>query len=371
MQGIFANTDESTKEQGMAQDNPGQIQEDDITAVIGRFHAWNTAKVPVELPRTPNGVSKLQPITYEEALAAHRGYRTPPPEPVKSVFATESNLKSAVNSGKGLKTMMAAGLPPGPASRAEGTSKPISALNARSHTREKKVSVAVSECVVPTKASGVEQIKKVRTRSRGQLTEPVSAAIGKSKADGVRSSQVVPTSKSVIAKGRKKVLAADVPAPTQTFRNAFEKRMAADLSEEGNAQQYVTRGKSAEISQAWTIETVALATGNPGHGGPQGKTIAMKLRMSPGEHAQIKAGADEAGVTLAAYMRQCTLDVRVLRELLTRTIHDLKSAPNQSIAKVALRTSRESTAPPAASEPLSLMSAFKKIWTRKRLVMSA
>jgi len=160
------------------------------------------------------------------------------------------------------------------------------------------------------------------------------------------------------------------PVAPQAFRNVFEKRMAADLIEESKAQ-HVTRGKSSELSQAWTIEAVGLTTGNPEHGGGQAKTIAMKLRMSPGEHAQIKAGADEAGITLAAYMRQCTLDVRVLRELLTRTIHDLKSAPNQSVAKVALRTVNEPAAPLAASEPLSLMSALRKIWTRKRLVISA
>jgi len=368
----------SIKEQGMAQSNPGQIQEDDITAVIGRFHAWNTGQVPVELPQPPDGVSRLQPITYEEALAAHRGNRTQFPKPVKSVLALERKLNSKESSGKDQRSGTAPGLTGNSLSHADSDSRPMSALHVQAQTQDKKVSVATGKSVLPAKRlgnAGAEQIakpvKRARTRSRGQLAKPVSVGIAKSKEVGARSVsalvQVAPASKPSIPKDRKKVMVSAGQVAPQTFQKVFEKRMAADLTEEGNDQKYVTRGKSSEISQAWTIETVGLASANPGRVNAQGKTIAMKLRMSPGEHAQIKAGADEAGVTLAAYMRQCTLDVRVLRELLMRTIQDLKSPT----ATVASRTLKEPLVALAASEPLSFMSALKKIWTRKRLVMTA
>lgn len=41
----------------------------------------------------------------------------------------------------------------------------------------------------------------------------------------------------------------------------------------------------------------------------------------------MKADAAEAGVTLAAYMRQCTLDVHVLRALLNQNAGEPKTNP--------------------------------------------
>jgi hypothetical protein len=72
------------------------------------------------------------------------------------------------------------------------------------------------------------------------------------------------------------------------------------------------------------------------------KFIAMKLRISAEEHATIQAGASEAGVTIADYMRQCTLDVQVLRTLLNQTISDHNLASMASSSQNRVDPSRAS-----------------------------
>ena len=95
----------------------------------------------------------------------------------------------------------------------------------------------------------------------------------------------------------------------------------------------------------------------------QARSVSLKLKISAGEHATIKAGASEAGLPLAAYMRQCTLDVEVLRKLLKQTISDIRAFEASASQPLLAAPARE-PAPVRPSRP-GLFKRLRNAWLDK------
>ena len=56
------------------------------------------------------------------------------------------------------------------------------------------------------------------------------------------------------------------------------------------------------------------------------KTASITIRMSEAECAQLRKRADEAGLSISAYLRSCTFEAESLRTLVKETMAQLKSA---------------------------------------------
>lgn len=84
------------------------------------------------------------------------------------------------------------------------------------------------------------------------------------------------------------------------------------------------------------------------------KRASITIRLSEAEGAQIRQRAAEAGLTVSAYLRSCTLEVENLRAQVKQTLAELRQAtplPRQ-------------TAPTAPEEPLDISPAhsWRRFW---------
>ena len=58
------------------------------------------------------------------------------------------------------------------------------------------------------------------------------------------------------------------------------------------------------------------------------KKASITIRMSEPECAQVRRRAAEAGLTISAYLRSCTLEVETLRTQVKQTVAQLRSSPS-------------------------------------------
>jgi len=77
------------------------------------------------------------------------------------------------------------------------------------------------------------------------------------------------------------------------------------------------------------------------------KGASVTIRMSKAECAQLHRRAAEAGLTVSAYLRSCTFEAESLREMVKKTLAQLRSATSE--AKLA--SSELAKCKPAAAEP--------------------
>lgn len=77
------------------------------------------------------------------------------------------------------------------------------------------------------------------------------------------------------------------------------------------------------------------------------KSASITLRLSNEECAQLHQRAAEAGLTVSAYLRFCTLEVESLRAQVKEALAELRS------------TSQKEQAPPAATRPSRLRKLFR------------
>ena len=71
------------------------------------------------------------------------------------------------------------------------------------------------------------------------------------------------------------------------------------------------------------------APAEPGAGCRKLKTASITLRLSEPECAQVRQRAEEAGLTVSAYLRSCALEVESLRAQVKETLAQLRSSPAQ------------------------------------------
>jgi hypothetical protein len=60
------------------------------------------------------------------------------------------------------------------------------------------------------------------------------------------------------------------------------------------------------------------------------KCASITIRMSKAESLQLRKRADEAGLTISAYLRSCTFEAESLRALVKNTLAELRSTSNQA-----------------------------------------
>lgn len=63
---------------------------------------------------------------------------------------------------------------------------------------------------------------------------------------------------------------------------------------------------------------------------PPPKTASITIRLSEPECAQLRRRATEAGLTISAYLRSCTLEVENLRSQVKQTLADLRSSTSEA-----------------------------------------
>jgi predicted DNA binding CopG/RHH family protein len=88
------------------------------------------------------------------------------------------------------------------------------------------------------------------------------------------------------------------------------------------------------------------------------KEASVTIRMSKAECAQLHKRAAEAGLTVSAYLRSCTLEAESLREMVKETLAQLRMATNK--AKPAISAN---SAPPSTSRFQKLAGCLGGIFT--------
>ena len=330
----------------MALLQPHRAKEDDITSVLGRFKAWN-AGLDARQEEQVEPFTGLQEISYEEALA-DLGKRRVIARPAA---APQVDLAAALSADRDTVSFSVAGQRQASVPAVSTASEPLP------HREERPAPRPVNAAPAMPKAAGApptapaaapvferraqklpQETRQTETRStqpassakdvvsaRRKIAAPAPVVRAKTAA-AVRVSKSSVPQKSA-AKGT--VVAKGSPAPavvrqgaarasSPTFKAVLEERLASEN------KQPKSRSTARSMEDAANRTSIV--------GWVPARSVALKLRITPGEHAAIKAGASEAGLPLAAYMRQCTLDVEVLRKLLKQTIADVRTfegVPNQ------------------------------------------
>lgn len=169
------------------------------------------------------------------------------------------------------------------------------ALHATSFRRMTSQAAVTPEAATATEGASVAAAAKPASESRiGQAAAPAASAAGAEGA-GVE---------------RKKRKRRAIPAAT-----------AAAC---GSQTPALSRTPAVKPSFAGVVEQrVAIATGEPA---VQGRSVALSVRLTPNECALVKARAAEAQTSVSAYMRQCALEVDMLRDHVESALAELRAA---------------------------------------------
>lgn len=77
----------------------------------------------------------------------------------------------------------------------------------------------------------------------------------------------------------------------------------------------------------------------------------LTVRFTSHEHALVQARAAEAKTSVSSYLRQCALEVELLRKHVEAALAEVQSAKEASFAERPQLTASRETAPPAMTEP--------------------
>ena len=344
----------------MALTQPRPSKEEDISAVLGRFKAWNTG-IDAQLEAESKEFTGLEEISYEEALGDLGRRRVL----ARTETSRQVDLSTAIMAARDTPSISAESQLH--AAQTKANSAPV----ASSHAADKVSSSSVAETVA---AAAILPTFSTGRRAEETVSKQVKSASPK-KATTVRASSGHPKKVNVTAlaasskslpqrrTSRPKALAASKgvsntvnaqlttsPRPQPTFKAVLEDRLAADrkLGSPRSAAKTVVRIAAGNHAKSSMVPWV------------QSQAVSLKVRISAGEHVTIKAGASEAGLPLAAYMRQCTLDVEVLRKLLKQTIADIRTF-EPSDAQTLLAAPAPNKVPPTPSRP-GLLKRLKNAW---------
>ena len=341
----------------MALVQPRQPKEDDITAVLGRFKAWNTG---LDAHRAPESevFTGLEEISYEEALGdmrrlLPRPISTPPVDLAAALdvakdtvsFSSKSQQKATQARTDGAYESLPQKVESTGAVSAAASALTASSSSARRDLEQNAEAFVGQQAALPVqKKANVRSTSGVAKKANGAMLAPPSRSAGVKRASP---SKAPPASKN----GRNTLNAqlATSSRAQPTFKAMLEDRLAADRKQaNGRTSAKVPAGTRAKSSMVPWV---------------QARSVSLKLKVSAGEHETIKAGASEAGLPLAAYMRQCTLDVEVLRKLLKQTIADIRAFETTASQQLLAAPVRDMT-PVKPARP-GLFKRLKDAWLDK------
>jgi hypothetical protein len=247
-----------------------EATEQELSAVLGRFRAWNSnadnslrtdhrQQLDEDSYHPADSVASLQEISYEDALGARRKVDQPTSVPSqKTTRQMPRTPIAAVGNAKAPVTTRKR-----PAKAATGVHGLQPAPVSRRPVADRKLQPSLKAAVSRPKPANMPTQAATRNLAQATAQQPPS-------------------------KPRK-----------STFQQVMQESLAVNMSKSHRTEA------ADRVPLTRTMEE---------------KSVALHLRASAHEHAIIQAGASEAGVTIAEYMRQCTLDVQVLRTLLNQTI---------------------------------------------------
>ncbi len=316
----------------MALDQPHQSlhqsKEEDITAVLGRFKAWNTGVDAQQEPET-KAFAGLEEISYEEALGEVGRRRIL----ARTASTRQVDLSSAIKAARDTVSLSIASQLQAKTDSA-AVSTPLMAdklFETASASKVKEAIAMAAETALFTAGAG-RPTKVAISREAAQPPQKKTAAVRTSassrKKAGATMLAASPDSLPTKRTARPKTLTSpkavgstvnallSSSARSQpTFKAVLEDRLANDRKPGSPTVAVRSSARATPVVSAKTSMVPWV----------ESQSVSLKLRISAGEHATIKAGASEAGLPLAAYMRQCTLDVEVLRKLMKQTIADIRS----------------------------------------------
>ena len=121
---------------------------------------------------------------------------------------------------------------------------------------------------------------------------------------------------------------------------------AAKACEPVTNKPAAARKKAEQAFRAALAQSIVAAASKPARtNGREERQVVMSVRVAASEHALIKLRAARAGVSVSAYLRQCALDVEILRgqvqQLMTASalsrMAELANPVASSPAPVAIR----------------------------------
>lgn len=308
-----------------------QSKEEDITAVLGRFKAWNTGVDAQQEPET-KAFAGLEEISYEEALGEVGRRRIL----ARAASTRQVDLSSAIKAARDTVSLSTASQLQAKQAKTDSSAVPTPLMadklfETAPASKVKETIAMAAETALFTAGAG-RPTKVAISREAALQPQKKAAAVrtsasSRQKADATMlaaSPDSLPTKRTARPKTltSPKAVGSGVNAllsssgrSQPTFKAVLEDRLANDRKP--GSPTVAVRG-SARATPVVSAKTSMVPW-------VESQSVSLKLRISAGEHATIKAGASEAGLPLAAYMRQCTLDVEVLRKLLKQTIADIRS----------------------------------------------
>ena len=310
-----------------------QSKEEDITAVLGRFKAWNTGVDAQQEPET-KAFAGLEEISYEEALGEVGRRRIL----ARTASTRQVDLSSAIKAARDTVSLSTASQLQAKQAKTDSSAVPTPLMadklfeTAPASKVKETIAMAVETALFtagagrPTKvaisreAALQPQKKAAAVRTSASSRKKADASMLAASPDSLPTKRTARpktlTSPKAVGSGSTvNALLSSSGRSQPTFKAVLEDRLANDRKP---GSPTVAVRSSARATPVVTAKTSMVPW-------VESQSVSLKLRISAGEHATIKAGASEAGLPLAAYMRQCTLDVEVLRKLLKQTIADIRS----------------------------------------------
>lgn len=293
----------------MAQAHPEEKPEDDLTAVLGRFRAWNLKSPDTLADEAQEAVhAALQEVSYEEALDAHRSRRR---------GAKPDQLNNGDRRVEQPPFHTRAGTKPALLQRA---AKPKADTGSLQQVAGKKSAPRAKPAINRQEASNLKRSldadKPAPTRTRPRKASSQQTGKG-SGLPRLLPAQAGPTNTQD----------PDRRGAVATFESILKQSLRSVLTRP-EEKQHANAGRSRETADAQD----QLIKG-PGRQPARAKQLTGKSRRSSSEKSPTRTPQDEAGASLSAYMRQCTIDVQVLRGLLAQTITDLHGVPTMRIQR--------------------------------------
>lgn len=349
----------------MALTQPRQSKEEDINAVLGRFKAWNTG---LDAQREPESkpFSGLEEISYEEALGDQGKRRIL----ARAAPTRQVDLSSAMNAARDTVSLSAASQLQSMQSRnssVPGPSSPVAEKPCDNLSASPVAAMIATAADITHTGNGTGRHTEARISKQVTLPTPKKAA-------AVRASSAIPTkvNKKVLATQsrsmpEKRAAQPKAPKSSKNFSDALNTRLASPSRTQPTFKAVLEDRIAADLKQSKTrapAKPFTRVTGGTTKSSMvpwvESQAVSLKLRISAGEHAAIRAGANEAGLPLAAYMRQCTLDVEVLRKLLKQTIADIRTFEPSS-GQQLLASPAQDAVPAKPTRP-GLLKRLKNAW---------
>ena len=126
-----------------------------------------------------------------------------------------------------------------------------------------------------------------------------------------------------------------VSAPRKNVREKYQPAGQKDAKAQPQFRQILETSVAAEITTApmRPVPAASNAVAAQPRSADPGRPVMLSVRISAAEQALIRTRAQEANVSISAYMRQCALEVEQLRDQVERTLAAMQRAvPQQPLS---------------------------------------